>query len=496
MNMFERNDHFIGGAWVPARGTELIEVVSPTTEEVVGRVPVALPEEVDAAIDAARAAFETGPWPRLSVAQRAVQLRRLVASLSARREQALRLQTDEMGATRRFMIENFDMIGPSLERMVADAGKFSMREVRDGTVGKVLVMREPIGVNVGVTPWNSPVMVELSKLFPALLMGCPIILKPAPESPLSAYLIGEAVLEAGLPEGLVSIINGGVDIGAYLVGHAGIDHVTFTGSPGGGRAIATACAQQLRRVTLELGGKSAAVVLPGVDMTPYVASLVGGSLRNCGQICVSTNRVIVHEDDRDRVVEQLVDHVAKMKVGDPHEPDTDFGPLAAERQRTIVEQFIASGIAEGAKVVLGGGRPSDRPKGWYVEPTIFVDVEPSMTIAQEEIFGPVLSVLTYRDEAEAIAIANDSKYGLGGAVYATDTEHGIAIAAQIITGTCSVNGGPPSGGGAPFGGRKESGLGYERDVEGLQSFLELKSVTLPAGYEPLDVPQTTEVGGI
>jgi betaine-aldehyde dehydrogenase len=494
--MFERNDHFIGGAWVPAQGTETIEVVSPATEQLVGRIPAATMAEVDVAVDAARAAFGTGPWPKLSLQDRAAYLRRLVSALTARREEALRLQTDEMGATRRFMIENFDLIGPSLERMISDAAKFSMREVRDGTVGKVVVLREPIGVNVGVTPWNSPLMVALSKLFPALLMGCPIILKPAPESPLSAYLIGEAALESGLSEGLVSIINGGVDIGAYLVGHPGIDHVTFTGSPGGGRAIATACAQNLRRVTLELGGKSAAVILPGVDMTPYVASLIGGSLRNSGQICVSTNRVIVHEDDRDRVVEQLIDHVSTMKIGNPHEPDTDFGPLAAERQRASVERFIASGVAEGAKLVLGGCRPSDQPKGWYVEPTIFVDVEPSMTIAQEEIFGPVLSVLTYRDEAEAVAIANDSKYGLGGAVYATDPEHGIEIAARIITGTCSVNGGPPSGGGAPFGGRKESGLGYERDVEGLQSFLELKSVTLPAGYDPADASQVSKVGEI
>ncbi|HEY0224805.1 MAG TPA: aldehyde dehydrogenase family protein [Mycobacterium sp.] len=482
--MFERSDHFIGGKWVPAQGSETIEVVSPATEEVVGRLCVALRSEVDSAVEAARWAFERGPWPKMSVSERAGYLRKLVSALDARREEALRLQTDEMGATRRFMIENFNLIGPSLERMILDAGKFSTREVRDGTVGKVVVLREPIGVTAGVTPWNSPVMVELSKLFPSLLMGCPIILKPAPESPLSSYVIGEAVLEAGLPEGLVSIVNGGVEIGAHLVGHPGIDHVTFTGSPGGGRAIAAACAQNLRRATLELGGKSAAVVLPGVDMTPYVATLIGGSLRNCGQICVSTNRVIVHEDDRDTLVEQLVDHVAKMKVGDPHDPDTDFGPLASERQRTVVEKFIASGAAEGAKVVLGGGRPSDRPKGWYVEPTIFVDVEPSMTIAQEEIFGPVLSVLTYRDESEAIAIANDSKYGLGGAVYAADPEHGIEVAAQIVTGTCSVNGGPPSGGGAPFGGRKDSGLGYERDVEGLQAFLEIKSVTLPAGYEP------------
>jgi aldehyde dehydrogenase (NAD+) len=482
--MFERSDHFIGGRWVTAKGAETIDVVSPSTERVVGRVPVALPEEVDAAVDAAREAFDVGPWPRLSVAERAQYLRRLVAQLDRRREDVLRLQIDEMGAPLRFVVENFDVIAPFLERMIKDAGKIRFREVRDGTVGKVLVLREPIGVTVGVTPWNSPVMVELSKLFPALLMGCPIILKPAPESPLSAYLIGEAVIDSGIPEGVVSIVNGGVEVGAYLVAHRDVDHVTFTGSAKGGRAIAAACAERLRRVTLELGGKSAAIVLPGVDMTPYLPALVGGSLRNSGQICVSTNRVLVHESDRDRVAQQLVEYVSALKVGDPHQADTDFGPVASARQRQIVEGFIASGIAQGARIVLGGGRPSDQPRGWYVEPTIFVDVDPEMEIAQEEIFGPVLSVITYSNEREAVAIANDSKYGLGGAVFAADAERGIEIASRINTGTCAVNGGPPSGGGAPFGGRKESGLGYERDVEGLETFLELKSVTLPIGYQP------------
>ena len=482
--MFERTDHFLAGKWLTAAGAETIEVVSPSTEQVVGRVPVALAEEIDAAVAAAREAFDLGPWPRLSLDERADYLRRLVANLHARRDEIVALQIDEMGSPRRFVVDNFDAIAPFLERTINDARKIDMREVRDGTAGKVLVLREPIGVTAAVTPWNSPMMVELSKLFPALLMGCPIVLKPAPESPLSAYPLGDALLDAGIPEGMVSIVNGGVREGAYLVGHHDIDHVTFTGSANAGRAIAAACAPHLRRVTLELGGKSAAVILPGVDMGPYLPALVGGSIRNSGQICVSTNRIIVHKDDRDKFVPQLVDYVSTLKVGDPHDADTDFGPLAAARQRDVVERFIAAGVAEGAKVVLGGGRPADQPRGWYVEPTIFVDVEPKMTIAQEEIFGPVLSIITYTDEREAVAIANDSKYGLGGAVYAHDPEQGIDIASRIVTGTCSVNGGPPSGGGAPFGGRKESGLGYERDVEGLASFLELKSVTLPPGYIP------------
>jgi betaine-aldehyde dehydrogenase len=486
--MFERREHFVGGKWLTAAGGDAISVVSPSTEQIVGRVPAAGPGEVDSAVAAARSAFEHGPWPRLSVAERADHLRVLVAALEKRREDVIEVQIDEMGATRRFATANFNAISPFLERMIRDCDLVRWREVRDGTVGKVIVLREPVGVTAGVTPWNSPVMVELSKLFPSLLMGCPIVLKPAPESPLSAYLIAEAVLDAGLLDGVVSIVNGGVSVGAYLVAHPGVDNVTFTGSAGGGRAIATACGDRLRPVTLELGGKSAAVILPGVDMELYLPSLVENSLRNSGQICISTNRVIVHEDDRDQVVDQLVEYVSAMKVGDPHDPHTDFGPLAAARQRDTVERFIASGLAEGAKLALGGGRPASQPRGWYMEPTIFVDVGNTMQIAQEEIFGPVLSVISYTHEGEAIAIANDSKYGLGGAVFAADPEHGIEVASKIITGSCSVNGGPPSGGGGPFGGRKQSGLGCERGVEGLESFLELKSVTLPAGYEPAAAP--------
>ena len=487
--MDDRKEHFIGGTWHAARsGGDLIEVISPSTEEVVGRVPVAGPAEIDLAVATARSAFESGPWPRMSLAERAGYLRELVAALRAHREAAIESQIDEMGGTRQFINSNVDGIPAFLERMLDDAAQVRFREVRDGTVGKVVVMREPAGVTAAVTPWNSPVMVAVTKLFPALLMGCPVVLKPAPESPLSGYVLAEAVAAAGLPAGTVSIVNGGVEAGAYLVGHPGVDHVTFTGSRAGGRAIATACGDRLRPVTLELGGKSAAIIMPGVDMTPYIPVLVRQSLWNSGQICISTNRVLVHADDRDTVVAQLTDYVSAMKVGDPHDDDTEFGPVASRRQRDTVERFIASGREQGAKVVLGGGRPAGLPRGWYVEPTIFTDVDNRMEIAQEEIFGPVLSVISYRDEAEAISIANDSMYGLGGSVYAADPEQGLAVAAQVITGTCAVNGGPPSGGGGPFGGRKQSGFGCERAVEGLESFLGLKSVTLPAGYEPRPVP--------
>ncbi len=482
--MFDRRNQFIAGQWCDTEGTDTIEVISPATEEVVGRVPVATRAEVDRAVAAARTAFESGPWPRLSVAERAEHLRRLVDGLEARRARAIDLQILEMGGTRAFLTANANAVRPFLEQMIRDTELVRHREVRAGSLGKVVVLREPLGVTAAVTPWNAPMLVVLSKLYPSLLMGCPIVIKPAPESPLSPYVLAEAVIDAGLPAGVVSIVNGGADVGSYLVTHPGIDTVTFTGSVGGGKAIARACGELLRPVTLELGGKSAAVVLQGVDMTPYIPSLIDASLRNSGQMCISTNRVLVHSSQRDEVVAHLVEHVASLKIGDPNDEDTYFGPLAARRQRDNAEEFIASGLAEGAKIVLGGGRPPDQPKGWYVEPTIFIDVENGMRIAQEEIFGPVLSVISYGSQDEAIDIANDSDYGLGGAVYAPDVEHGLAVAGRIVTGTCSVNGGPPSGGGGPFGGRKQSGLGRERSVEGLERFLALKSVALPLGYEP------------
>ncbi|HEY3604464.1 MAG TPA: aldehyde dehydrogenase family protein [Sporichthyaceae bacterium] len=482
--MFDRTSQFIAGRWVESAGDRVVEVVSPVTEQVVGRVPVATTDEVDAAVAAARAAFDAGPWPRLPLAERAGRLRRFVEALLARRSEAIDLQIREMGATRTFTTMTLASVPGFLEQMIADADRIGWREVRTGSVGKVVVLREPLGVTAAVTPWNAPLMVVLSKVLPSLLMGCPIVVKPAPEAPLSPYLLGEAALDADLPAGLLSIVNGGADIGAYLVGHPGVDSVTFTGSVGGGRAIGATCAELIRPVTLELGGKSAALVCKGVDMAPYLQSLVDSSIRNSGQMCISTNRVLVHDSQRDELVGQLVETIAGLKLGDPNDEDTYFGPLCSARQRDIVESYVASGLAQGARIACGGKRPEAHPTGWFFEPTVFFDVDNAMRIAQEEIFGPVLSVISYAAEDEAIAIANDSAFGLGGAVFAPDPEHGLEVARRIVTGTCAVNGGPPSGGGGPFGGRKQSGLGRERSVEGLESFLAIKSVALPAGYEP------------
>ncbi|MDQ1568158.1 MAG: aldehyde dehydrogenase [Actinomycetota bacterium] len=480
--MWTRDRLFIGGQWLQPEGTEWLDVVSPTTEASFGRVPSATAPDVEWAVNAARRAFDGGPWPRMSLDERAEGLTRFVAAFERRTAEAVDLQIDEMGGVRKFLGPATHGVGPFLRRMIADGRAIPLRDVRDGVTGKVVVLREPLGVVAGIVPWNAPVMAAMTKVLPSLLMGCPILLKPAPESPLSAYLLAEAFDEAGLPPGLLSVLPGGVAVGQSLVSHPGVDMVTFTGSTGAGRQIAATCGQQMKPAALELGGKSAAVILDDADLDRYLAVIVDNALRNTGQVCVATTRILVARSQHDDVVDRLVDAVAAMKVGDPHDPQTDFGPLASARQRERVEGYIATGRDEGAKVVLGGGRPPGFDRGWFVEPTIFVGVDPSMTIAQEEIFGPVLAVLPYGSDDEAVAIANDSPYGLGGAVYTSDPERALAVASRIRTGTCSVNDGLPAGGGGPFGGYKQSGLGRERGPEGLESFLELKSVAF--GTDP------------
>jgi len=482
--MWTRDRLFIGGGWAPPSGPEWLEVVSPTTEAPFGRVPEAAPADVDRAVAAARLAFEEGPWPRLSFDERAGALARFVAHFERRAAEAVDLQIDEMGGVRKFLGPATHGAGPFLRRMVADGRTVSFREVRDGVAGKVVVLREPLGVVAGIVPWNAPVMAALTKVLPALLMGCPILLKPAPESPLSAYLLAEAFDEAGLPPGLFSVLPGGVAVGQELVAHPGVDMVTFTGSTVAGGQIAATCGQQIKPAALELGGKSAAIVLDDADLDRYLPVLVDNALRNTGQVCVATSRILVPRSRHDEFVDRFVETVAAMNIGDPHDQQTDFGPLASARQRERVEGYIAAGREEGAKVVLGGGRPAGLDRGWFVEPTIFVNVDPSMTIAQEEIFGPVLAVLAYDSDDDAVAIANDSPYGLGGAVYTSDPDRALAVAGRMRTGTCQVNDALPAGGGGPFGGYKQSGLGRERGPEGLESFLELKSVAFGAGSEP------------
>ena len=473
---------FIGGEWVKPAGSDFIDVISPINEELFGRVPESVPADIDRAIAAARHAFDQGPWPKMSVAERGDFLIRMADVLRPQIDRAVALQTDEMGGIDPFLRAWTAGAVAFVQATVEMAKSLPTREVRDGH-GKIVVLREPVGVVAAIIPWNCPFLFVMSKLLPALVTGCPIIIKPAPETPLSAYIIAEALEYAGLPKGVVSIIAGGREVGEYLISHRGIDKVTFTGSTVAGRRIASICGDQIKPVTLELGGKSAAIVLEDADFDRYIPALVNAATMNNGQACVATTRILAPTSRYREVVDRLVASVGAMKVGNPHDLDTAFGPLVAKRQRDRVEGYIKAGLDEGAKLALGGGRPAIE-KGWYVEPTIFMDVDNSMRIAQEEIFGPVVSVIRYDTQAQAISIANDSAYGLGGGVYTADIERGMAIAAQVRTGTFFINDGAIGGGGGPSGGYKQSGVGREFGPEGLASHYQLKSVSFPPGADP------------
>jgi aldehyde dehydrogenase (NAD+) len=484
MAMEQRDAFLIGGRWAAPAGSSMLEVVSPITEDRIGRVPEATRADIDAAVASAREAFDNGPWPRMTVRERGEYLIRAGKILTARLDEAVRLQIDEMGAPYSFMSALTAASVSSIAGVVNSVAAVDQCEIRDGVAGKIAVTRQPVGVVAGIIPWNGPVLAAMSKILSAVLTGCAIVLKPAPETPLSCYLIADALIEAGLPAGVVSIIPGGREVGEHLVSHPAVNRVTFTGSTAAGARVAAICGGHLKSVTLELGGKSAAIVLPDADIDRRLPTLIGGALPNTGQICNATTRVLVPRPRRDEIVARLVDQVGAMKVGNPHESGTDFGPLVAARQRDRVEEYVRIGRAEGARVVLGGGRPAGFDVGWYVEPTIFVDVDNSMRIAREEIFGPVLAVIGYDSEDEAVAIANDSDYGLGGAVYTEDIDHGFAVARRIETGSCRVNEAPMGGAGGPFGGVKRSGLGRENAREGHEGYYDIKTISLPPGYAP------------
>jgi aldehyde dehydrogenase (NAD+) len=472
---------FIGGTWVEPAGGSDIDVVSPATEKVIASVPSAAEADVDQAVSAARAAFDSGPWPRMTLAERIEVLSRFRDLYAGQRDVIAELVTEEMGCP----ISLSPVIQATTPRLILEAylelaPGYPFTSVRSAGTGSALVVREPAGVVAAVVPWNVPQSVSMQKLAPSLLAGCTVVLKPAPETPLDAYLLAGLLQQAGVPDGVVNVVPAQREVSEYLIRHPGVDKVAFTGSTGAGRRIASLCGQDLRRVTLELGGKSAAIFLDDADFGAAVESLRFGSLRNSGQVCSLKTRLVVSRRREEELLDRLVALLDSMPVGDPGDPETQIGPMVTARQRGVVEGYIESGRSQGARVVAGGGRPAGLDRGWYVEPTIFAGVEPGMRIAQEEIFGPVLSVLTYDDEDEAVDIANDSSYGLNGSVFTADLEHGIEIARRVRTGTVELNG-SPAGFHAPMGGFKCSGIGREAGPEGFDAYVELKSIGIPAG---------------
>jgi len=469
---------FINGEWVAPKSGKTLDVVSPVTEELLFSYPEASEADMEAAVAAAREAFDNGPWPRMSSAERAGYLRKVASLLEERLDDIAGAWTLQVGApimlTKKLVGQN-----PTLFNYYADLAEtypFVDERSRDDG-GKVRVVKEPVGVCAAITPWNAPLVLLSYKVSAALAAGCTMVAKPSPETPLEAYILAECIEKAGIPKGVFNLVPSGRESGDYLVRHKGIDKVAFTGSTAAGKHIAAVCSERLARVSLELGGKSAAVLLDDADFAKALPWLMIYSMPITGQVCFSLTRILVPERRKQEFLDMFLGAVSQIKVGDPFSPETQMGPLTMERQLRRVEGYIQAGRQEGARIACGGGRPAGIDRGYFIEPTVFTDVEPHMKIFQEEIFGPVVSVITYKDEDDAVRKANDTVYGLSGAVFSADVERGYRVARRMRTGSVTVNAmivDPKH----PFGGYKQSGMGREGGPEGLENYIETKTIHL------------------
>ncbi len=487
---------FVGGHWVSPRNNDAIAVVSPTTEEVLASVPSATREDVDSSVDAATVAFESGVWAARSLNERLEVMHRFRNLYAKREPEMAELITEEMGCP----IELSHVIQTGTPLAILDAYlelalQYPWRTLRGAGSFHALVTKEPVGVVAAIVPWNVPQSTLMMKLAPALIAGCSLIIKPAPETPLNAYLVAELLEEAGVPAGVISVLPADREVSEYLATHPGVDKVAFTGSTAVGRHLASVCGHDLKRLTLELGGKSAAIFLDDADMGQAVEKLRLLSLRNSGQVCSLKTRLLVSENRKQDLIDSLSALLASMPVGDPRLSTTQIGPMVSKRQQTIVNGYIESGVEGGARVVARQEVPSELDRGYFVTPTIFSEVTPDMKIAREEIFGPVLSIMTYDDIDHAVAMANDTKYGLNGAVFTDDLELGVNVAARMRTGTVELNG-SPAGFFAPTGGFKWSGIGREAGLEGFDSYVEPRSLGIPAALADSLAKQAYSLPGL
>jgi acyl-CoA reductase-like NAD-dependent aldehyde dehydrogenase len=475
----EHNAIYIDGQWHKPAGAQTISVISPTSEDEIGTVPMSQTSDVDSAVAAAGRALRSPGWRAIGPDDRAKVLLRLADELEKDAADRATLTSIQNGMpiTIATPAEGAGPVG-LLRYYAALAAATPVEERRprlDGR-GETVVRRDPVGVVAAIVPWNFPQALTMFKLAPALAAGCTVVLKPSPETTLDALELAAAADRAGLPAGVLNVVTGGAEIGEYLVAHPGVQKVAFTGSTPVGRRIGEICGRLLRPVTLELGGKSAAIVLDDADLATTVQGMATSALLNNGQTCYLTTRILAPRSRHDEVVAAVAGLAAALTVGDPLDPATHIGPLVSSRQRERVESYIAAGKAGGATLAAGGGRP-DRDKGWFVQPTVFGGVRNDSRIAREEIFGPVLAVIPYDDVDDAVAIANDSEYGLGGTIWTSDVDKGLDLARRVETGSIGVNFYELDAG-APFGGVKSSGLGRELGPEGLASYQELKSIYL------------------
>jgi aldehyde dehydrogenase (NAD+) len=471
---------FIGGGWVRPSSTATIKVTSASTGEPIGSVAEAQEADVDAAVAAARRTFDDPDgWSQWAPAQRAAAMESLAVQLENRAEEMAHRVSSQNGMPISIATQLEGGFPVLLLRYFAGLAKEAVFEEERPHLlgGTTTVRKEPIGVVGAVAPWNYPQTLAAFKHAPAMAAGCTIVLKPSPETVLDAMLFAEAVAESDIPDGVINIVPGGREIGAYLVQHRDVDKVAFTGSTAAGRQIAETCGRLLRPVTLELGGKSAAIVLDDadLDLAKIGQDLFAATLLNNGQTCYLGTRVLAPSSRYEEIVETLAGFASSLTVGDALDPVTQIGPMASTTHRDRVEGYIAKGIGDGATLVTGGGRPGGLDDGWFVQPTVFANVDNSSTIAQEEIFGPVLAVIRYTDTDDAIRIANDSDYGLGGTVWTSDPERGKAVARRVRTGTIGINRYMPDPG-APFGGVKASGIGRELGPDAITAYQQFKSI--------------------
>lgn len=469
---------FINGEWVTPSSTNPLEVISPANEEVILSYFEAANADVDKAVAAAREAFDNGPWPRFSPQERSEYLTKIADLLRERLPDLAKAWTVQVGAP---ISLTQKLVGqqPQLFDFYADlAANFEFEEARKRPDGSTsMIVKEAVGVVAAITPWNAPMVLLCYKVAAALAAGCTIVAKPSPETPLEAIIMAECIEQAGLPAGVFNLVPAGREVGDYLIRHDGIDKVSFTGSTAAGKHIAAVCGEKLTRVSLELGGKSAALFLEDADFAAAMPSLMVYSMPITGQVCFSLTRIIVPESRKQEFLDIYLAAVNTIKVGDPQDPETQMGPLTMKRQHERVLGYIEKGKAEGAHLATGGGIPADCNKGFYVEPTVFTDVTTDMTIAQEEIFGPVVSVITYKDLDDAVQKTNDTHYGLSGAIYTQDAKLGYEVAKRIRSGNLTINGLIVDVT-MPFGGFKQSGIGREGGIEGLEQYIEYKTIHL------------------